>query len=118
MDSNEFVEAIRMAVERPSLDGIEQLLTKPPGRSPNKELLKRSHWYNKLTDEDKRMVLEIAKESIQMSLFNFFCVLDGVSAIEDTEKKGVLELYFEKDGERIFINDPNREFLHDIYNSE
>ena len=51
-------------------------------------------------------------------LLSRWVMLDGVRAIEDEEDKGILKLYFEKDGNRVLINDPDQEFLHDLYKSE
>ena len=118
MDSKQFVAALKLAVERSSVEGIKELLIKPPGRKPNAEMLRRSGWFNNLSDEDKDMVMEIAGESVKFSVFGFLCVLDGVRAIEDEEDKGILKLFFEKDGNSALINDPGKEFLHDLYNSE
>ena len=118
MDSKQFVEALRMTVGRSSVKGIKELLIKPPGRKPNAELLRRSEWFNNLSEVDKQMVIDIASESVKFSVFGFLCVLDGVRAIEGEEDKGILKLYFEKDGNRVLINDPDQEFLHDLYKSE
>ena len=116
MDSKQFVAALRIAVEKSAVEGIKDLLIKPPGRKTSAELLKRSEWYNKLSEEDKNMVMEIADESVKSCLFGFLCVLDGVRAIEDEENKGTLKLYFEKGANRLLINDPDQEYLHDMYN--
>jgi hypothetical protein len=118
MDSGQFVRALKIAVEKSSVKGIKELLMKPPGRKPHAELLRRSEWFNNLSEEDKNMVMEIAGESVKSSVFGFLCVLDGVRAIEDEEDKGDLKLYFEKGGNRVLINDPDQEFLHDLYKSE
>jgi hypothetical protein len=49
-------------------------------------------------------------------VFGFLCVLDGVSAIEDGEVKGKLNLFYEKHGKQQLLNDPQEEYLHDIFN--
>jgi hypothetical protein len=51
-----------------------------------------------------------------MAVFGFFCVLDGVSAIEDSPEKGDLELYFVKSSQKIRLNDPRQEELHNLFN--
>jgi len=116
MDTKEFVEAIKEVVEKSSVDGVIEVMSQPPGRKPDLELVQRSVWYNKLPEEDKRMVREVVAESVQSALFGFLCVLDGVRAIENDEDKGVLKLYFEKKGQQVLLNHPEGEYLHDLYN--
>ncbi len=52
-----------------------------------------------------------------MTVFEFFCILDGVSAIENGPTKGELQLYFVKAGERVRLN-PSDESLHDLFNAQ
>jgi hypothetical protein len=52
-----------------------------------------SKWYNELNENDKSVVEQIIKKSVDMAVFSFLCVLDGVSTIEN-EKKGELKLYY------------------------
>jgi hypothetical protein len=62
------------------------------------------------------MVLEIVKESVETSVFGFLCVLDGVRAIEDDEIKGRLDLFYDKAGNQQLLNNPEEEYLHDLFN--
>ena len=42
-------------------------------------------------------------------------MLDGVRAIEGVGDKGRLSLYYEKDGEKILLNNPDNDYnLHDL----
>jgi hypothetical protein len=116
MQAQQFVDAIKIAVVDGSIQSIKSNLSQPPGRKPEQKLVEMSAWYNKLTDEDKKMVLRIVRESIETSVFGFLCVLDGVSAIEDGEVKGKLNLFYEKHGKQQLLNDPQEEYLHDIFN--
>ncbi|NDI35371.1 hypothetical protein [Chengkuizengella sediminis] len=43
--------------------------------------------------------------------------LDGVRAIEDNDEKGELNLTYTREGIKEKLNDPDKEYLHDIYNS-
>jgi hypothetical protein len=115
MDSNQFVAALKIAVEKSSVKGVKELLLNPPGRKPDPEVLRRSKWFNNLSEEDKNLVIEIADQAVKHCLFGFLCVLDGVRSIEDEAEKGVLKLYFEKGSNRVVLNDPDQEYLHDIY---
>jgi hypothetical protein len=63
------------------------------------------------------MLREALREAAELAVFEFFCVLDGVSAIEDDVEKGELELYFVKHGQRIRVNDPLKEELHNMFNA-
>jgi hypothetical protein len=116
MNAKEFVEVLKEVVEKSSAEGVIETMVQPHGRKPDVKLLNRSEWYNKLTDEDKKMVNEVVVESVQSALFGFLCVLDGVRSIEEDENKGMLKLCFEKDGQQVLINDPNEDYLHDLYN--
>ena len=53
-------------------------------------------WYHGLGSKDKGMITRVIKEATEMAVFGFLCVLDGVTAIENTEDKGKLLLHFKK----------------------
>ena len=113
MDSKEFVDSIKEVVINNSIQSVLTNLIKPAGRAPAKKLLLLSEWYNNLNDTDKNIVKEVIKEAVEMSTFSLLCVLDGVSAIEN-DNKGLLKLYYEKGNTRILLNDPNKEYLHNL----
>jgi hypothetical protein len=60
---------------------------------------------------------EIIKEAVETSVFGFLCVLDGVRAIETSDKSN-LKLYYEKAGNVVLLNDEDDDYLHDIFLSE
>jgi hypothetical protein len=76
-----------------------------------------SEWFNNLNIKDKDMLLRIIRASVEMSIFGFLCVLDGVTAIENGDRKGKLNLYYEKEGSQQLLNDFEGEFLHDLFNA-
>jgi hypothetical protein len=117
MDQTTFVEIIREVVIEGAISSVEELITNPPGRPPQKEVLNLSNWFKALSVDDKKMVRNIIEHSANSAVFGFLCVLDGVRAIEDSEDKGKLLLYFEKKEVRVLLNDFDKEFLHDIYNA-
>jgi hypothetical protein len=45
-----------------------------------------------------------------------FAVIDGVRVIDEGPTKADLELFYVKDGERVRLNSPGEEPLHDILN--
>lgn len=114
MNTQEFVEAIRKSVDEGSVEALKSVLTKPPGRSPKQEWKELSKWYNEGDDDQKSKIISLIKEAVSMSVFSFLCVLDGIRAIENSFDKGQLFLYYEKDKQRVLLNDPDKEYLHDL----
>jgi hypothetical protein len=117
MNAEQFIDVIKKVVSEGSVKGVQSSLTKPPGRKPSENLVAMSEWYNNLNDGSKSMVIKIIREAVEMGIFSFLCVLDGVSAIENGPEKGVLKLIFEKNGQENLINDPKQDFLHDLFNA-
>ncbi|MES1225251.1 MAG: hypothetical protein ABUT20_57750 [Bacteroidota bacterium] len=113
MDANEFIGIIREIVVNDSVRFLQSNLIKPPGRKPSEKLLAMSTWYNNLNDGDKSVVIQIINKSVEMGVFEFLCVLDGVRAIEG-EEKGELKLYYEKGNQKILLNDINKVNLHEL----
>ncbi len=67
------------------------------------------------------MVERAMRDAARGAVFGFFCVLDGVRAIEGPGSpgaKGSLELYYVSGSARELLNDSDKEYLHDIYNAE
>jgi hypothetical protein len=117
MNSTEFVRAIKVQTSDSAIHGTIKSLSRPPGRKPGKELLALSAWFNQLTEPDREMLIRCLRNAAEMAVFEFLCVLDGVAAIEDSPEKGDLELYFVKSRDRLRLNDPKQEELHNIFNS-
>ena len=117
MDVSQFVEAIRLTVELPTVDGCLQQYAAPSGRRPSEDHVQLSEWFNSLSDTDKSLLEKSLRDAVHASLFGLFCVLDGVRAIEDPQDRGNLELWHVKNGVRTLINDPNKNSLHDEYNA-
>ena len=118
MNSSEFIESIKIAAGQLTTDDLVSNLENPPGRSPDKKLVELSDWYNSLNTSNKEKLHEIIKLAVGQSIFGILCVIDGVRQIESSLDKGELVLEFRKNGETIRLNDPNGEYLHDIFNSE
>jgi hypothetical protein len=114
MNGKEFVELIRIVVRDGAASGVLSVLKTPPGRRPAAELRERSDWYNALDDYQKRMVLSVISDAVDRAVFGFLCVIDGVRAIDNGEKKGALELRYVKDGS-VLLNPPDGEMLHDLW---
>jgi hypothetical protein len=115
MNNEEFVEVVKTVVVNGSIKAVKSVLKDPPGRQPLQQVVAMSKWYNELNENDKAVVEQIIKKAVDMAVFNFFCVLDGVSAIEN-ENKGELKLYYENKDVQVLLNDPEKEYLHDLFN--
>jgi hypothetical protein len=48
MNSQEFVDTIKKVVLESSVDDMRKILDRQPGRSPSKDLVEMSVWYNQL----------------------------------------------------------------------
>src|SRR5947209_7768605 len=117
MTIKKFINAVKMQTSDAAVAGTIQSLVSPPGRKARKSLVRLAEWYKELRVEDREMVAEALQEAAEMAVFEFFCLLDGVSVIEDTPDKGELELYFVKHNEeRILLNDPVEDELHNLFN--
>lgn len=115
MDQTEFINAIKTAVAESSKKAVLLSLVSPSGRQPEQDLVDLSTWYNALGVNDKEMIGTVIKEAIDSTVFGILCVLDGVRAIEDSREKGVLKLFYQKGDDLVFLNDPNEDYLHDLW---
>ena len=116
MDSQEFIDAVKLAVRDSAVSGTLEILRRPPGRRPKQEIIEMSEWYNSLDMDQRRMVASVIKQAADSAVFGFLCVLDGVLAVENSPQKGRFELRYVKDGVAL-LNPPEGEMLHDIFNS-
>src|SRR4051794_30105495 len=117
MTPEEFVASIRVRVYEPAAEGCITLYRKPPGRKAAQPLVELSEWFVSLSEHDQTMVRKVARDVSRAAVFQFFCVLDGVSAIEDRPDKGDLSLLYVRDGREWQLNNQG-EFLHDIFNAD
>jgi hypothetical protein len=115
MNQEEFIEIIKLLVRDASIEGVEKKWSNPPGRAPRKELIEISNWYNNLDESNRSKLLLAVKDAVHHSIFGFLTILDDVT--KSTEKEGRYELYFVTPDKKYLLNDPNEEYLHDIYNS-
>lgn len=117
MNQEEFIRIIKIAVEQPSIDGVVSNLKQPPGKQPEQSLVQLSVWFNQLNEVEKGQVKNIIKMAVNHSIFGFLCVLDGVRSIRETNDgiDPVLKLIYDDSENEIVLNDPEQDFLHDIY---
>lgn len=117
MNAEEFVLMTKQAVEKSAINEVVQGLEGSVTPAVNKRIAALSDWYRNLEADKKILMQELIKESVQATLFGFFCVLDGVRAIENGPEKGQLQLLYSKANETLLLNDASVDFLHDIYKS-
>jgi len=115
MNQNYFVEVLRKVVVDQSVNDMLLNLDKPPGSKPTEDILKQSKFYLGLSNDQKIDLKSVLNETAEMTLFGLLCVLDGVRAIEEHGEKGSLELWYRKGDFTHLINDPDKEFLHDLF---
>ncbi|WP_373550642.1 hypothetical protein [Haliscomenobacter sp.] len=114
MRIEDFVQAIKMVVLDQAVSDMIENLEEPPGRIPPHELIELSSFYKGLSHQNQEIIKKILIQTAEITLFGMFCVLDGVRAIENTENKGSLELWYRNGEETFLLNDPEEEFLHDL----
>lgn len=118
MNSNEFVDAIKIVVRDAAVSGTLALLENPPGRRPKQDLIALSRWFCSLSEEDKNMLSNVLRLNANAAVFGFLAVLDGERIIEDSQKKGEFELIYIENERKVRLNAPDQEMLHDIFNAE
>jgi len=114
MDTQQFVDILRIVVRDSAASQELSVLSSPPGRRPSPDLQERSNWYNSLSDDQKKILSSVILDVADRAVFGFLCVLDGVRAIEDDIDKGHLELRYVKDNSTL-LNPPEGEMLHDLW---
>jgi hypothetical protein len=114
MTGEDFVAAIKRSVRDSAIQDCRALLEKPPGRRPAQALVAQSNWYLSLSAHDQRRLAGVIQEAVDTALFGFFCVLDGVRAVEDGPIKGDFVLNYVKDTSTP-LNGPALPCLHDLF---
>ncbi|WP_199427126.1 hypothetical protein [Thermaerobacillus caldiproteolyticus] len=117
MNNIEFVESIVEVVRESTISDTVNDLIDPPGRKPSKEDMELSSWFNSLAEKDKEVVKKIIQNAVDTTIFGLLAVIDGVRAIKNSFEKGKLELYYKNKDVEELLNDPDKEYLHEIYNS-
>jgi hypothetical protein len=114
MNSQYFVNVIKKVVKDQSVKDTIENLTNPPGKEPPIELLEVSQFFIDLDDKERILVERILDMVAESTLFGLLCVIDGVRAIEGAGEKGNLELNYVKNNQKILLNDPKNDYLHDL----
>jgi hypothetical protein len=115
---DQFIEALKTETSDSAVQGTMSWLEKPAGRRPPAIKVELSKWFHTLSESDRQKIKDIARLSAESAVFNFLSLLDGMSFVDEGEEKGRLQLFYQKGNQRFLLNDPDEEYLHDIYNSK
>jgi hypothetical protein len=86
MDQQQFVDALKAhAADAAAEDTLDQWKS-PSGRFPSQARLDRAAWLNGLSEQDRRMVKDLAGDTACATLFGVLCILDGSRRIEECER--------------------------------
>lgn len=114
MNRESFVTAVRLAVQEAAVTGTISVLTRPPGRKPDENLVALSAWFNQLSVDDRQNVERVVDMTARATLFGLLCVLDGARAIESDPVKGTLDLRYRRGEADISLSDDDGEMLHEL----
>lgn len=113
MNGDEFVDAVDTVVRQGAVASTLKNLAKPPGITPDRDLVEMSRWYAGLSETEREMLASVVHLAASHAVLAFLSVLDGAQAIESPPDKGHLELYHVKHDRRVLLNDPAHEPLND-----
>lgn len=113
MNTEEFVDAVRIYVRDAAVADVLSVLRRPPGRRPDQRLLERSAWYNGLAAADARCVDEVVADAVDAAIFGLFAALDGSRTIVDGEHFELRHV----GGTTTLLNDPAGIGLNEVYNA-
>lgn len=115
MNSEEFVDSLRVHVGEAAVEDVISNLKNPPGRRVLLREQQCSDWYNALSEEGVRRVNEIIASAVHDTLFGVLAVLDGARTISN--EGGRFELTHVAD-HRVVLNDPQGVSLHELMNAK
>lgn len=114
MNSEDFVEALKLHVRDAAVEDTIANLKRPPGRRVPAPERGRSDWYNALSAEEADHVNSVIATAVHETLFGLLAVLDGARTIDD--EGGRFELTYVAD-QRVVLNDPQATGLHELLNA-
>lgn len=115
MTKEEFVVNMIKGVEKTALQSIDQKYSNPQFKWPSSESRELGEWYQRLDDEERCRIEKLAAETASFALYAVLAMLDGLAFLENTPEKGELLLYYEKNGQKVLINDPHEADLTAYY---
>jgi hypothetical protein len=117
MTKADFIRIIEASVRAPAIGALD-VVRDPPGRKPAADLVEASHWFNRLSEHDQKMVQWVVRHVADAAVFHFLCVLDGVAGRGDGEAGGELRLYHVTETEQVLLNADEGNYLHELYDPQ
>lgn len=118
MTPETFIRGLRLRAIEGSIQSVLENLQKPPGRKPSSAEVSASAWFHSLSDDGRRVITHIIRETAEYTAFNCCCVLDGVAVIESGPEKSEFKLVcVSPDGTETILNPPDGDMLHDVLNA-
>lgn len=114
MDSQTFVDVLRIAVREPAISQTIGYIAAPPGRSVPSDVQAMSSWFNSLEPHDRALLSAIVERAVDAAVFGVLCVIDGVRAIENGPERGILRLTYISESETV-LNPSSGPLLHELY---
>ena len=118
MNKEELVDYLRDDVAPGLLVSACRATESPSGRVVSPEQRALSAWCKGLGPEERTHFEAALKRAVDLSLFSFLCMLDGVADSPASLKGGKLKLvYVAEDGAEAVVSDPDvGEYLHEMFN--
>ncbi|HYB89133.1 MAG TPA: hypothetical protein VEC76_19965 [Streptosporangiaceae bacterium] len=108
MNTDQFIEGVRVAVYHAAIRGVLKDLAESAGKPPWRDLPELSRWFEGLPAGDKEKVAGIVRHAAYAAVFTMMAALDGVSAIDDQ----ATELYL-RTGDGTALNENHD--LHELF---
>ena len=113
MTPDAFVKLLCRTVRDQASEGVASIITSPPGRDPDRDLVRLSDWYLGLSEDERKLVKQAISLACDHTTFGFLCILDGTRKFfEDPDAK--LELRYADPQHSFLLNDQDRVFLHEL----
>lgn len=114
MNTEMFVDLIKLHVRDAAIEDTLLNLKNPPGKriSPDERI--RSDWFNRLSENDASLVESMIACGVEEAIFGLFAILDGSRVIYE----GRFELTYINNDESVLLNDPEKVGLNEIFNAQ
>ena len=117
MNQEEFVKLLKDSLVQKVVNNNLILFENPPGRMPDKLLIEVSTFYKSLSETERETFRKCLIFQSRSVIFNILTMMDGVNKFSE-DLNGRFELNVIENGIKSHLNDPNDEYLHDLFNSE
>lgn len=112
MTAQEFVAALKRQV-RQDVAGTVEYIANPPVPEPPGHLGEFSRWWRGLSAADRNVATSLLNYVAEGSLFSLLNIFDHDGSLDD----GHFELFHVRGKSRTRLNDPDGDFLYDLFNN-